>query len=191
MTNPYSPTRQATIEEARRLLAQRPIYLDTETTGLDGRAEIIEIAILDWDGNLLLQSLVKPRFPIPDDVTHIHGITNAHVREAPTWLDLWPQLQSILHGQTVGIYNADFDLRMMAQSHHFARIPWQQDGLSSFCIMQLYARFYGERRYNGFRWQSLAKAAIQCRLPLANSHRAVDDALLARAVLHYVAEQGK
>lgn len=181
--------RQTTIEEARRLLAERPIYLDTETTGLDGRAEIVEIAILDWDGSPLLHSLVKPRFPIPAEVVRIHGITDDHVRNSPTWADLWPQVQLILHGRHIGIYNADFDLRMIAQSHQFARLPWRQDGLSAFCIMQLYARFYGEQRYNGFRWQSLAKAAIQCRLSVANSHRAADDARLARAVLHYVAEQ--
>lgn len=186
----YSPLRQATIEEARRLLEQRPLYLDTETTGLDGSAEIVEIAILDWDGSSLLYSLVKPHFSIPAEVTRIHGITDAHVKHAPTWADLWPQLQNILRGRTIGIYNADFDLRMMAQSNQFARLSWRQDGLSAFCIMQLYARFYGERRYNSFRWQSLAKAAIQCRLPLANSHRAEDDARLARAVLHYVAAQG-
>jgi DNA polymerase III subunit epsilon len=186
----YSPIRQTTIEEARRLLADRPIYLDTETTGLDGRAEIVEIAILDWDGTSLFYSLVKPRFPIPAAVTRIHGITDAHVVNAPTWADLWPQLQGILHGRTIGIYNADFDLRMMAQSNQFARLPWQRNELSAFCIMQLYARFFGERRYDSFRWQSLAKAASQCRLPLANSHRAEDDARLARAVLHYVAEQG-
>jgi DNA polymerase-3 subunit epsilon len=184
-----SSVRQETIEEARRQLADRPLYLDTETTGLDGRAEIVEIAILDWDGTSLLHSLVKPRFPIPAEVTRIHGITDAHVKDAPTWADLWPQLQTILQGRRIGIYNADFDLRMMAQSHQLARLPWRQDGLNAFCIMNLYARFYGERRYNSFRWQSLAKAAIQCRLPLANSHRAEDDARLARAVLHYVAEQ--
>jgi DNA polymerase III subunit epsilon len=186
----YSPTRQAIIAEARRLLADRPIYLDTETTGLDNRAEIVEIAILDWDGSPLLYSLVKPRSPIPAMVTRIHGITDAHVVDAPSWADLWPHVQSTLQGRTIGIYNADFDLRMMAQSNQLARLPWQREGLGAFCIMQLYARFYGERRYDSFRWQSLAKAAIQCRLPLANSHRAVDDALLARAVLHYVAEQG-
>jgi DNA polymerase III subunit epsilon len=182
-----SAARQSAIEEARRLLDQKPIYLDTETTGLDDRAEIVEIAVLDHDGAPLFESLVKPRYPIPADAARIHGISNAAVAGAPTWGDLWPQIEPFLQGRTVGIFNADFDLRMLAQSHRFAQLVWTREALTSFCIMQLYARYYGERGYGGFRWQSLEKAGRQCRLNLPNSHRAADDARLARAVLHYVA----
>ncbi|MEZ4638489.1 MAG: 3'-5' exonuclease [Caldilineaceae bacterium] len=182
-----SAVRQSAVEEAQRLLTQKPIYLDTETTGLDDRAEIIEIAILDHDGAPLFESLVKPRYPIPADAARIHGISNATVTDAPAWPDLWPQIEMILRERTVGIYNADFDLRMLAQSHRFARLDWRHDALTAFCIMQIYARFYGERGYGGFRWQSLEKAGRQCRLDLPNSHRAADDARLARAVLLHVA----
>lgn len=182
-----SAVRQSAIEEAQRLLAQKPLYLDTETTGLDDRAEIVEIAILDHDGTPLFESLVKPRYPIPADAARIHGISNAAVASAPTWGDLWPQIEPILQGRMVGIYNADFDLRMLAQSHRFAQLLWAREALTSFCIMQLYARYYGERGYGGFRWQSLEKASRQCQLNLPNSHRAADDARLARAVLQYVA----
>ncbi len=183
----HSAVRLSAIEEARRLLAQQPLFLDTETTGLNERAEIVEIAILDYDGTPLLESLVKPRYPIPSDVTRIHGITNATVSDAPSWADLWPQISAILKERNVGIYNADFDLRMLAQSHQSARLVWERDQVTSFCIMQLYARYYGERGYGGFRWQSLEKAGRQCRLSLPNSHRAADDARLARAVLLHVA----
>lgn len=183
----HNLARQSAIDEARRLLTQKPIYLDTETTGLDNRAEIVEIAILDHDGLPLFESLVKPRYPIPADAARIHGISNAAVSSAPTWKDLWPQIEPILQGRTVGIYNADFDRRMLAQSHHIAQLLWPKDALTSFCIMQLYARYYGERSHGGFRWQSLEKAGRQCHLNLPNSHRAADDARLARAVLHHVA----
>lgn len=183
----HTPVRQQTIEEVRALLAQRPVYLDTETTGLERRAEIVEIAILDHDGTPLIDTLVKPRLPIPWEVVRIHGITDRHVQHAPTWAEVWPQVETILSTRTVGIYNAGFDLRMLEQSHKIARLPWHGDGLRTFCIMQIYARYYGERRNNSFRWQSLAKAAVQCRLSLANSHRAADDARLARAVLHHIA----
>ena len=44
-------TRQmAVIQRAQAILADRPLYLDTETTGLDPRAEIVEIALIDHDG---------------------------------------------------------------------------------------------------------------------------------------------
>lgn len=185
----HAPIRQQTAAEAQQILAQRPIYLDTETTGLNHRAEIIEIAILDHDGSTLLETLVKPRLPIPREVVRIHGITDYHVRNAPTWAEIWPQVESIIQQRLIGIYNAEFDLRMIDQCHKTARLDCSIDGLTSFCIMKLYARFHGERRNNSFRWQSLANAATQCRLSLVNSHRAADDARLARAVLHHIAGQ--
>ncbi|MCW3664158.1 3'-5' exonuclease, partial [Burkholderia cenocepacia] len=58
------------------------ILLDTETTGLDESAEIVEIAVIDDAGNVLLNTLVKPKHPIPNSATAIHGITNAMVATA-------------------------------------------------------------------------------------------------------------
>ncbi|HID85120.1 MAG TPA: 3'-5' exonuclease, partial [Anaerolineales bacterium] len=38
------------IRTAKAWLKRRPVYLDTETTGLDEGAEIIEIAVVDTNG---------------------------------------------------------------------------------------------------------------------------------------------
>ncbi len=184
-----STSRTSAIAKAERFLARQPLFLDTETTGLDPRAEIVEIALIDHDGSVLLDSLVKPTRRIPNDATRVHNISNEMVADAPTWVELWPQVQVLLAGRSVGIYNADFDLRMIQQSHAAHGVL---DGVASatgFCIMKLYAEFYGEPGRNGdFRWQGLDKAARQCRIDLPNSHRAQADALLARAVLHFMAQ---
>ena len=47
--------------------------LDTETTGLYDDAEIVEISIIDENGGVLLDTLVKPLKPIPAEATAIHG----------------------------------------------------------------------------------------------------------------------
>lgn len=179
------------IERAQGLVAREPLFLDTETTGLHKTAEIIEVGVVDNAGRVVFASLVRPRRPIPADASAIHGITNEMVADAPTWQELWPELGALLQDRHVGIYNADYDLRLMRQSHRQWRLPWQPVDASAFCIMKLYAQFYGEpnRRYGGFRWQSLERAGLQCRLTLPNTHRAVDDARLARAVLHYIAQE--
>jgi len=180
--------RTATIVRARQILASQPLYLDTETTGLDARAEIVEIALVAHDGSVLLESLVKPTRSIPWDATRVHGISNEMVAGAPTWAELWPQVRAILAGRRVGIYNAEFDLRMIAQSHAAHRVIDTAAGSNAFCIMKLYAEFFGERGSHGdSRWQSLDKAARQCGIDLPNSHRAGADALLARAVLESMA----
>lgn len=183
--------RQTAIVRAQALLKEQPLFLDTETTGVHETAEIIELALVDQEGQLLLESLVKPQRPIPAEAIRIHGINNAAVQSAPTWAALWPTVAPLLAGRKIGIYNADFDLRLLRQSHRLAGLPWQPPGASTFCIMQLYAQYFGDwnRARNTFRWQSLEAAGQQCGLLLPNSHRAQADAQLARALLHYMARQ--
>ena len=63
---------------------QKPIkfvILDTETTGLDNQAEIIEIAIITDNGDTLIDTYIKPHHRIDEysEAVRIHGITNATV----------------------------------------------------------------------------------------------------------------
>ncbi len=77
----------------------------------------------------------------------------------------------------------------MKQSHSYYQLPWQPPATEFFCIMQLYAQFYGawNSRYRSYRWQRLEQAAQQCGIELPNAHRAKADTTLARAVLHHMA----
>lgn len=174
-------------QQARLLALKRPLFLDTETTGLDDRAEIVEIAVIDSEGAVLVESLVRPTRKIPGDAIRIHGITDDMVADAPTWLELFPLLEQILTGRLVGIYNAEFDLRMLSQSHLAHNRFFPRDLFQNFCIMKLYAKYYGAPGYYGSpRWQKLEEAARQCGIPLHNTHRARDDALLAKAVFEHI-----
>jgi DNA polymerase-3 subunit epsilon len=186
-----SPRTEA-IQIARSKLEMRPVYLDTETTGIGPADEVIEIGILDEDGTVLFESLVKPTGIISPDARRVHGIRDDDVASAPRWMTLWPQVQSVLSGRIVCVYNADFDQRLLQQTHAKYKIRWfLPEDTSFFCVMKLYAQFYGERNYKtgGYRWHSLDVAGRQCRLIQPNTHRAIDDCRLTRALLHYMAEQ--
>lgn len=184
-----SRAKSEAIQQAGEYLAQKPVYLDTETTGLDPTAEILEISIVDHDGSILLDTLVKPRGKIDPGASRIHGITEEMLADAQEWDLVWPQVDSVLKGRYVGIYNLDFDVRMMQQSHQRHWLQWGQSQINFFCIMKLYAKFFGQwnSRQGNYRWQSLDNARRQCGLDMANTHRAKDDTLLARAVLHHMA----
>ncbi|MBI4769272.1 MAG: 3'-5' exonuclease [Chloroflexi bacterium] len=173
----------------RETLAAQPLYLDTETTGLGASAEIVEICVLDHDGAVLVDTLVKPTGRIPPDASALHGITDRTVANAPAWPEVWPAVEALLSGRVVAIYNADYDVRLMQQSHRKHRLPWNLTDTRFFCIMKAYAEYHGEwnSRYGSFRWQSLEAAGRQCRINLPGAHRARADALLARAVLHHMA----
>jgi DNA polymerase III subunit epsilon len=185
--------RQTAIFEAKREVSRKPIYLDTETTGLEGTDQIIEICVLDHDGTVLIDSLVKPTGPIPPDAMRIHGITNGMVKDAPPWPDLWPQVKTAIADRRVAIYNSEFDVRLMRQSHRKHQMSWEMPNDLFCCVMKLYARFYGQwDSYRGsYRWQNLEAAGRQCKIALPNAHRAHADTLLARAVLQYMAGQAR
>jgi DNA polymerase III subunit epsilon len=181
--------RNDTILIARQVLTRNPIFLDTETTGVTRSDEIIEISIIDGDGNLAFESLVRPSQPIPAEAMAVHGISNEAVKTAPTWPAIWPTLRTHLVGRLICAYNAEFDMRLMQQSHGRYRLPWKET-FKSFDIMQLYSQFKGEwdsvRR--SYRYHSLDKAGKECAISIPNAHRAATDALLARALLHYIAD---
>jgi DNA polymerase-3 subunit epsilon len=175
---------------AREWLAQKPLFLDTETTGLKENDEVCQIAILDHAGNVLLESLVKPRLPIGAEAKAVHGITDEMVAYAPPMERLTPALSYLLCsvGLTVITYNVAFDARLIGQSLQPSDVFHQ--GVKWKCAMLLYAKFYGERdsHFNGYRWQRLGDAAQQCGIAVPGElHGARVDAEVARRILEHMA----
>ena len=86
------------------------VFLDTETTGLDDDAQVVEIAIVDDTGAVLFESLVKPTVPVEPEAAAIHGIGPDRLASAPTWPEIAEQVRAALEGKTVVIFNSDFDV---------------------------------------------------------------------------------
>lgn len=178
--------------QARHILSLNPVYLDTETTGTDPRAQVIEIGIMDSDGAPLINSLIRPvgGLIVPAAATAVHGITNADVQSAPTWRDVHDQIQAIVGSRPVVIYNAEFDLRLMKQTASACGLELSVP--RSFCAMLLYAKFYGEwnRHRESFAWQRLSRAVVQCGIQAEpQAHRANGDNALTRLVILHMAGQ--
>jgi DNA polymerase-3 subunit epsilon len=185
--NPVA-TREEAIDIAREVISNEPVYLDTETTGLNQIDEIIEIAIVDYVGSLKMESLVHPTIPIPLSSSRIHGISDPMVKEAPFWNQVWPQINDLLKDHIICTYNSEFDKRMMMQSHRKFKLPWIT-GLNFFDIMGLFSLFNHEWDpiHRSYRLIRLENAGNIMGIKLPNSHRALDDTRLARAVLHSIA----
>lgn len=166
-----------------RSIASHPkvVFLDTETSGLDGRAEIIDIAVVDLRGNVVLNSLVQPEGRIPPEATAVHGLTLADVRHAPRWSEIAVRLAHAVSGRLVVVYNADFDRRMITQccrrcGHPGPTAEWH-------CAMRAFAAFLEQpSRFGGHRWHSLEAAAAHFGLP-RGGHRALGDAETCRRIV--------
>ncbi len=175
-------------ELVRSILAKNPIYLDTETTGTGKKDEIISIGIVDTDGTVLLDTLVKPTIPISPSSTCIHGITDADVANAPTFAEVTPTLRATVKKRDVVIYNTGFDIRMLIQSaraNHIRRVFIPK----MHCAMKIYSKFYGEQNHCSYHWHKLSNAALYCQIPVPdNLHDAVVDSQLTRQVFNYMAK---
>ncbi|MCU7392768.1 MULTISPECIES: 3'-5' exonuclease [Bacillus] len=139
------------------------VILDTETTGLTPRDQIIEISVINLAGNILLNTLVKPSINIPAEATSIHGITNEMVQDAPSWTAIYKELREVTVGKTLLIYNAEFDLGMIENTCIANNVEFKD--FKSTCVMKMYADYVDSKK-----WISLSDAT-----ELTIKHRAAAD----------------
>jgi DNA polymerase-3 subunit epsilon len=148
-------------EFARVVLDNKDNYLilDVETTGLDAKDVVIQIGIIDMDGNALLDSLVKPSLimEISTNVTNITGIDMKMLSNAPTLRQLHPEIQEIVRNKQVLVYNAGFAKKYLILS------SWQDgfqiEGINLMDVANYYAMFQG-------KWIEERDA---CKIPLIST----------------------
>lgn len=185
----------------KRLKLNHAVILDTETTGLDEHAQIIELsAICAKTGTVIVDQLVKPTIAIPADATDIHGITDQDVIDAPDFHMVFSShFLPLLNGRTIITYNVDFDIRMIRQSlalhcnnAYLQSVEQMFSLVNPVCAMCWYAQFYGERGVNGqYQWQSLTRACDQQDVDVSdlNAHRALADCEMTRRLIQTVNPQ--
>ena len=160
------------------------LVLDTETTGLNNTAEIVQIAIIDSQDHVLLDTLVKPVRRIPYDVIRIHGISNESVHGAPTWAEISPTVTELLQDRDLIVYNADFDHRMLVQSTALADLShtnWKSFS-RWWCAMNAYKEYNMRNRRGYQRGYKLTMAAQRFGIPTAGAHNALADARMTLKV---------
>jgi len=163
------------------------VILDTETTGLKYPAEIIQICVLDFMGDRLVDSYVKPVGKIPTAASEIHGIYDADVIDAPDWQDVRQDVIEVITGKYVIIYNADYDTQMLRNTDKIRGIDfsWASIMKDSFCAMRWYADIWREidPYYGTPRWQKLSNACAQQGIMVKDAHHAYGDCKMTHALI--------
>lgn len=168
------------------------VILDTETTGLDDDARVVEVSIITTAGNVVLDTLVNPGQPIPEAATSIHGITDSMVAAAPTFTEVLGKLSAALDGKRCLIYNAPYDigrLRFELTQHYQAvdnleparaADAWM-DCMTFEDAMIPYSEWAGEwsEYWGDYAWQ-----------PLCGGHRALGDCRAVVDCLREMSGQG-
>jgi len=173
---------QLACEWARSLLKRSDwVILDTETTGLGPKDEIIQIAIMNPEGRALLDTLIRPSQPISPTASAIHGILDADLLSAPTYKEICSRIEKCLKGKTVVIYNADYDMRLLMQTHSRYNLrPIMLNRQQIQCAMLKYAAWRGELWPDGsYKWQKLP----------GGDHTALGDSRATLQVIKMMAEE--
>ena len=112
----FDSDRRSASNWARNLLTNPDSFVifDTETTGLpQDNPEIVQIGLLNGDGTVGMDCLVRSLKPIPVAATSIHKITFDMVADAAELMHILPEMAKIMHGKTVVVYNAAFDMEVL------------------------------------------------------------------------------
>jgi DNA polymerase III subunit epsilon len=94
--------------------------IDLETTGINLSTDrIVEIAIvkIQQDGKQLVKrKLLNPEFPISAVSVSMHGITNEHVKDMPTFRQVANEIKQFLENCDLAGYNSNrFDIPLLAE----------------------------------------------------------------------------
>ena len=155
--------------------------VDVETTGMraGGSDRITEIAVVVVHGGrreVVVDSLVNPGRPIPPAICAITNITNAMVRDAPTFAEVVDQVMAALAGRVFVAHNARFDWGFVSAEVRRAR-DLALDG-PQLCTVRL-----ARRLVKGVRSCGLDNLTQHFGFDNPARHRAAGDALVTADLL--------
>jgi DNA polymerase-3 subunit epsilon len=162
----------------------RPIFYDTETTGVRPDSDrIIEIAAYDPVRDLTFEQLVNPGISIPSDATAIHNITNEMVSAAPHFGDVCKRFIDFCDGDVVLIaHNNDgFDV-------HFMRNEFRRHQVEMPSWKFLDSLKWARRYRPDLPRHTLQFLRETYKIPANNAHRALDDVIVLHRVFSYMVD---
>ena len=182
----------------KSLLDRRDVLIiDTETTGLDSSAELVEISIIDTTGAVVYDELVMPQGHIPPDASRIHGLTKNKLEQqgALPWSRHYEAVKTaVLESKVIRVYNLEYDEMIITQTCRRYSLPpilsvADRNGVKLGCSMLDYANHRKVPGYYGdYRWHKLEVACRYEGIPASHQdHRALSDCQMVLSLMRAVA----
>jgi DNA polymerase III subunit epsilon len=159
----------------------RPIaFIDLETTGINlGTDRIVEIAIvrINPDGTQQVKrKLINPEMPIPPQVTEVHGISDAMVKDAPTFKQAANEIKQFLESCDLAGYNSNkFDIPLLVEEFLRAGMEFKTDGRKLLDVQKIFHIMEPRTLSAAYRFY--------CEKELKDAHSAEADATATWEVL--------
>src|SRR3990167_8976529 len=161
----------------------RQIILDTETTGLspDQGHRLIEVGCMEMINRRMTKNnfhvYINPQRIIDAGAAKVHGITEAFLKDKPTFDQVADELFSFLNGAELIIHNAPFDLGFL--NAEFSRINKSRAPITQFCSV-IDTLVMARKEHPG---QQNTLDALCRRYGVNNKHRDLHGALIDAALL--------
>jgi DNA polymerase-3 subunit epsilon/ATP-dependent DNA helicase DinG len=165
--NPYN---------TERIVMEEPIYvaLDLEMTGLEvGQDEIIEIGAIKFQEHKILdgfKTFIKPQRSLPLKITRITGITEEHLKHAPTFNEIAADLARFIGNHPLIGHSFFRDKAMLeAQGMHIPQPVYDTFDMATLLLPHVST-------------YKLITLAEYFTIPFPDAHRAYNDADISRQV---------
>ncbi len=169
------------------------IAFDCETTGLDEKARIVEIAVVRFERGVVVREWAELICPPGVDWDHIdvrraldvNKLTPEALKGKPTFEALLPVLAAELSHDVWVAHNAEFDVKMLNQE--LARIG-QPVAAPKLLVC---TRNLGSHLNDGPTGNRLFEVAERYGIPQSDAHRAAVDARTCGSILAAMMTAGK
>lgn len=158
---------------------ERLIFLDTETTGLypDKGDRICEIAAIEYINDKptghQFHTYLNPGKELSEEASRINGLTWVKLKDEPFFEDIAENFFRFVHGGTLVIHNARFDMGMIVAE--IKKLPSPVDIYQSILEDVICTR---QMAKNLFPYDKLSLDALCARFGIDISHRAIHGAMI-------------
>jgi len=153
---------------------------DLETTGIkvatDRIVEISIVKILPDGEEKIYTKRINPTIPIPAKTTEIHGITDADVKDAPTFKELAHELNQFLVNCDLGGYNSNkFDIPLLVEEFLRVDVDFDLKGRRFVDVQNIFHKMEPRTLHAAYQFY--------CGKELVNNHSAEADTLATYEIL--------
>ncbi len=151
--------------------SRRYVICDIEATGLDEHKEIIEIALITYQDDKVVdvyETLINPLRPISEFIQDLTSISHKELTEAPKFYDVADAIRMRLEGGIFVSHNTEFDLNLLKRKY---QEMGQTLNLKNFCTFKV-----AQHEIPGLKSYNLDALCNFFHIKIRDRHRAIGDA---------------
>jgi len=160
------------------------VAFDVETTGFNKNDRIVEIGLVTFKNDLILEewsTLLNPQRDVGK--SNIHGITASMVSTAPLFEEVVNDIFRIINGRVLVAHQFSFDARMLAQELN--RLDVDGNLGKGFCTL------IASRNLLPGTADSLAATCDALEIETIDAHSALGDARMTMQIFQKLSEDGQ